>query len=70
MKFFLDENFPKAAGKLLESLGHEWFDPRGTDLQASEDSAFVREAKQLGAVILTTDRDFFHTLQYNTHIVF
>ena len=69
MRFFLDENFPKAAAELLGKLDHETFDPRGTDLEGSDDSVLVEEAKRLNAVILTTDRDFFHTLrhQYPDH---
>jgi predicted nuclease of predicted toxin-antitoxin system len=69
MRFFLDENFPKSAAKVLEDLGHECDDPRGTDLEGSDDSVLVEEARRLGAIILTTDRDFFHTLrhQYPDH---
>ena len=69
MNFLLDENFPKAATELLERLGHDTFDPRGTALEGSEDSVLVEEARRLDAVILTTDRDFFHTLrhQYPDH---
>ena len=29
MKFFLDENVPKLACKIIASLGHEVIDPRG-----------------------------------------
>ena len=69
MNFLLDENFPKAATELLEKLGHDTFDPRGTALEGSEDSVLVEEARRRDAVILTTDRDFFHTLrhQYPDH---
>jgi len=69
MKFLLDENFPKAATELLKKLGHDSYDPRGTPLEGSEDSVLVEEARRLEAVILTTDRDFFHTLrhQYPDH---
>jgi len=57
MKFLLDENFPKAAAELLERFGHDSYDPRGTELEGSEDSVLVEEAQRLDAVILTTDRD-------------
>lgn len=30
----------------------------------TDDSEFVRKAQSLNAVILTTDRDFFHTLHH------
>lgn len=62
MKFYFDENFPKAAAELLESLGHEWIDPRGTELEGSPDSILEGQAIKSNAVLLTTDRDFFHTL--------
>ena len=32
MKFFLDENVPKLACQIINSLGHEVIDPRGTHL--------------------------------------
>jgi predicted nuclease of predicted toxin-antitoxin system len=53
MKFLLDENFPKAAAELLKGLGHDSHDPRGTELEGSEDSVLVEEARRLDAVILT-----------------
>ena len=64
MKFFFDENFPKAASALLVRFGHEWHDPRGTDLEGVDDSVLVEEAQRMGAVLLTTDRDFYHTLRH------
>lgn len=69
MTFFFDENFPKAASELLERFGHEWTDPRGTDLEGVNDSVLVEEAQKNSAVILTTDRDFYHTIrhQYPSH---
>ena len=63
MKFYLDENFPKSAHEYLQSRGHETFDPRGTALEGADDEALVKEALRFEAVILTTDRDFFHTLR-------
>jgi len=69
MKFFFDENFPKAAREILQELGHECFDPRGSDLEGVPDTIIVEEARRMKAVLLTTDRDFFHTLalQYPEH---
>lgn len=64
MKFFLDENFPKAAVGMLERMGHEVFDLRGTDREGSQDGDIFAEAQQHGAVFLTTDRDFFHTIPH------
>ena len=64
MKFFLDENFPKAAAGMLESLGHVVFDLRGTEREGSPDADVFAEAQRLEAVFLTTDRDFFHTIPH------
>ncbi len=38
MKFFFDENFPRAAAGLLGARGHEWADIRGTDQEGSDDT--------------------------------
>ncbi len=65
MKFLLDENFPKSATDLLEDYGFEWVDPRGTELEGTTDRALIEYAKSIGAVLLTTDRDFFHTLRHS-----
>ena len=37
MKFFLDENFPKSSEKILDRLGHEIFDIRGTSKEGMSD---------------------------------
>ncbi len=62
MRFLLDENFPKAVIPVLEAMGHEVEDFRVLGAIGSQDSDIVRLAKERSAVILTTDRDFFHTL--------
>mgnify|MGYP006370147675 CR=1 FL=1 len=69
MNFLLDENFPKSARAVLESAGHEVFDFRSLGIIGSPDEAVVRMALEKSAAILTTDRDFFHTLgrQYPEH---
>ncbi|MEI6712631.1 MAG: DUF5615 family PIN-like protein [Verrucomicrobiota bacterium] len=70
MIFLLDENFPKSATAFLRSLSHEVYDLRDLGLAGSADDIVVHKALELGAVILSTDRDFFHTLghQYPTHL--
>lgn len=65
MNFLLDENFPKAARSLLEEMGHQVHDARELCPQGSDDSEVMRLASLRMAVILTTDRDFFHTLGMN-----
>jgi len=64
MKFFLDENFPKAATGLLQGMGHEVLDLRGTDREGLADPVIFAEAQRFDAVFLTTDRDFFHTIPH------
>ena len=64
MKFFLDENFPKAAVGLLEGMGHEVFDLRGSGREGLPDPDIFAEAQCCDAVFLTTDRDFFHTIPH------
>lgn len=62
MRFLLDENFPKAAGLLLTELGHEVLDFRFEGDEGAPDFAVMTLALEKEAVVLTTDRDFFHTL--------
>ncbi len=61
MKFFLDENFPRSAKSLLVSDGHEVLDALDFFDPGAEDGLLFAKAQELGAVFLTTDRDFFHT---------
>ena len=69
MKILLDENFPKSAEKVLIELGHQVIDIRGTELQGVDDFRLFELAQENKAVLLTTDRDFYHTvpLQYAEH---
>jgi predicted nuclease of predicted toxin-antitoxin system len=48
MKFFLDENFPKAATGMLEGMGHDVFDLRGTGREGAKDADIFTEAQQHG----------------------
>ena len=64
MIFFLDENFPRAAVDFLVSRGHQAIDIRGAGQEGSDDSAIFAMAQRAGAVFLTTDRDFFHTIPH------
>jgi len=62
MRFLLDENFPKAVTPVLQEKGHEVFDFREIGPSGSPDGDVVRMAMSLSAALLTTDRDFFHTV--------
>jgi predicted nuclease of predicted toxin-antitoxin system len=65
----LDENFPKAAVTFLQRGGHEVFDFQGSLNEGMEYLEVFAMAQQLGAILLTTDRDFFHTIPhlFDTH---
>ena len=62
MNFLLDENFPKSTERLLVNLGHQVFDIRGTAQQGISDDALFALAQEQQAILLTTDRDFYHTI--------
>lgn len=64
MKFYFDENFPKAGACLLENLGHDWVAPQGTELEGSQDSVLGEEAKKANIVLLNTDHNSFYTLHF------
>ena len=69
MNFLSDENFPKAANRLLLELGHHVIDIRGSEFQGTDDLHLFDIAQEHEAILLTTDRDFYHTIpwQYLTH---
>ncbi len=64
MRFLLDENFPKSATTWLSELGHEVLDVRGSEREGMTDNELFSYAQDAGAIILTTDRDFFHTVPH------
>ncbi len=64
MKFFLDENFPKAAQALLLTRSHSVFDIRGTADEGATDEEIFQMTLARKAVFLSTDRDFFHTIPH------
>jgi predicted nuclease of predicted toxin-antitoxin system len=66
LKFILDENIPKAALALLAEYGHQAKDIRDTEWVGQDDSVILDFAIREQAMVITTDRDFFHTLQF-TH---
>lgn len=62
MNFLLDENFPRPALTQLQQAGHtathalELFPP------GTADDRLFAHAQQKRAILLTTDKDFFHTV--------
>ena len=64
MKFFLDENVPKAVTEILSSFKHEVLDPRGTELEGISDLKLFESAQAASAIFITTDKDFYHTIPF------
>lgn len=64
MTFLLDENFPRKAADVLEALGHEVLDVRGSENEGVTDDELFALAQAQNAVLLSTDRDFFHTIPW------
>jgi len=64
MNFFLDENIPKSAGEYLLTIGHKVFDIRATVNEGLSDIKIFELAQNQKAILLTTDRDFFHTVPH------
>lgn len=64
MNFLFDENFPRSAVTLIETGGHKVFGVRDFEAQGALDETVFRRAQTLNAVLLTTDKDFFHTVPF------
>jgi len=62
MRFLFDENFPLSAAATVEACGHEAVPFAEACARGADDEAVFSTAQTLGAVILTSDRDFYHTM--------
>ncbi len=62
MNFFLDENIPRAAVDELIGRGHRCSRALDHFPPGTPDEELFAKAQVLGAVFVTTDRDFFHTI--------
>lgn len=62
MKFLLDENFPKSAADVIEECGHDAVRFDDVCNYGDDDNTVFATAQRLGATILTSDRDFYHTV--------
>ena len=58
MKIFVDENIPKITVNLLEEVGHDVRDIRGTNLEGMEDEGIWDLIQQEGRLLITTDKGF------------
>ena len=64
MRFLLDENFPRAAVDELVQAGHECSRALDHFPRGASDEAIFAKAQEFGAILVTTDRDFFHTVPW------
>jgi predicted nuclease of predicted toxin-antitoxin system len=62
MKFFLDENFPRPAISYLVSAGHSASHALDCFPPGAADEKLFDHAQHDGAIFITTDKDFFHTI--------
>lgn len=62
MKVLLDENFPRSAVGVVEDAGHEAVPFADVCNYGDADETVFARAQELGAAILTSDRDFYHTV--------
>ena len=62
MKFLLDENFPRSSVDLITECGHEAILFDEVCEFGNDDETVFAAVQRLGATILTSDRDFYHTV--------
>jgi len=62
MRFLLDENFPVSIAEAIVSAGHESFRFGDVCESGDDDESVFMAGQRLNAVILTSDRDFYHTV--------
>ena len=62
MTFLLDENFPLSAAALLRECGHVALTLAETCGLGAADEAVFAEAQKHSAILVTSDRDYFHTI--------
>ena len=62
MKFLIDENFPRSAVDIISAAGHEPITVDELCDLGDDDETVFTAAQSQGAVILTSDRDFYHTV--------
>jgi len=62
VRLYFDENFPKSAQEVATKRGIEWFDHRGSENEGIDDVRLFSLAQEKEAIVVTTDRDFYHTI--------
>jgi predicted nuclease of predicted toxin-antitoxin system len=62
VRLYFDENFPTSDQELAAKRGIEWFDHRGSEHEGIDDARLFALAQAEEAILVTTDRDFYHTI--------
>lgn len=62
MRFLIDENFPRTAADVLAEAGHEALFVDDVCAFGADDESVFAAAQSAGAILLTSDRDFYHTM--------
>ena len=62
MNVLLDENFPASAASVVEAAGHSPISFAEVCEFGADDEAVFETAQSSNALILTSDRDFYHTI--------
>jgi len=62
MTFLIDENFPRSAADVLTAAGHEALFVDDVCEFGADDEEVFAAAQKRHAVIVTSDRDFYHTI--------
>ena len=64
MKFLIDENFPRSAADVLQDFGHSALFVNDVCEFGADDESVFAAAQSEQAILLTSDRDFYHTLPF------
>lgn len=64
MRFFVDHCVPRSIGEVLESDGHEVIRLSDRLRIDAEDSAVIKEAQKIGAILLSLNGDYADLLRY------
>jgi predicted nuclease of predicted toxin-antitoxin system len=58
VKFLLDQDVYAITGRFLRSLGHDVVTAHEMGLSQADDTVLLEEAKRLGRIMVTRDRDY------------
>ena len=64
MKFLIDEDFPRSAAEVLAGFGHDSLFVNDVCEFGADDETVFAAAQNERAILLTSDRDFYHTMPF------